>query len=47
MNKKLIVKQKYSDFDSEVIPHLNSLKSYALKMTNDLDNSEDLLQDTL
>jgi RNA polymerase sigma-70 factor, ECF subfamily len=47
MNKKLVVKQKYSDFDSEVIPHLNSLKSYALKMTNDLDNSEDLLQDTL
>jgi len=47
MNKKLIAKQKYSDFDSEVIPHLNSLKSYALKMTNDLDNSDDLLQDTL
>ena len=46
-NVKLIAKQKYSDFDSEVIPHLNSLKSYALKMTNDFDDCEDLLQDTL
>ena len=47
MGKKLIAKQKYYDFDSEVIPHLNSLKNYSLKMTKDLDDSEDLLQDTL
>jgi RNA polymerase sigma-70 factor, ECF subfamily len=40
-------KQKYSDFNAEVIPHLNLLKNYALKMTKDPDNSEDLLQDTL
>jgi RNA polymerase sigma-70 factor, ECF subfamily len=42
-----IEQQKYSDFDSEIIPHLNSLKNYALRMTNDYDDSEDLLQDTL
>ncbi len=47
MIRKLISGQKYSDFNSEVIPHLSSLKNYALKMTNDLDDSEDLLQDTL
>ncbi len=46
MNKKLI-KQKYSDFDSEILPHLDSLKRYALKMTNDADDSDDLIQDTL
>ncbi|MHB8931692.1 MAG: sigma factor-like helix-turn-helix DNA-binding protein [Melioribacteraceae bacterium] len=38
MIKKLISEQKYSDFDSEVFPHLNSLKNYALKMTNDIDD---------
>ncbi|MCX6168393.1 MAG: sigma-70 family RNA polymerase sigma factor [Ignavibacteriales bacterium] len=47
MIKDLILEQKYSDFNSEVIPHLSSLKNYALKMTNDNDDSEDLLQDTL
>ena len=47
MNKMIGAKQKYSEFDSEVIPHINSLKNYALKMTNDFDDSEDLLQDTL
>ena len=47
MNKMMCAKQKYSEFDSEVIPHINSLKNYALKMTNDFDDSEDLLQDTL
>jgi len=47
MDKRLIMKRKYSDFDSEVSPHLSSLRSYALKMTNDFDDSEDLLQDTL
>jgi RNA polymerase sigma-70 factor, ECF subfamily len=46
MDKKLIAKQKYSDFDFEIIPHINSLKSFALKMTNDFDESEYLLQDT-
>jgi RNA polymerase sigma-70 factor, ECF subfamily len=47
MNKKIISEKKYCDFDCNVIPHINSLKRYALKLTNDFDNSEDLLQDTL
>jgi RNA polymerase sigma-70 factor, ECF subfamily len=47
MDGHLVQKQKYSDFDVEVIPHLNALRSYALKMTNDVEESEDLLQDTL
>ena len=47
MDNNLDVKQKHSDFNSEIIPHLSSLKSYALKMTNDSDESKDLLQDTL
>lgn len=47
MNNKMETKPKHEDFNSEVAPHLNSLKNYALKLTNDLDGSKDLLQDTL
>lgn len=47
MDKMPTEKQKNRDFNTEVIPHLNLLKNYALKMTKDPDNSEDLLQDTL
>jgi len=47
MKNKLITGQKYSGFDSEVIPHLNLLKTHALKMTRDADDADDLLQDTL
>jgi len=47
MNVKPALKLKHSDFDSEVIPHINSLKNYAMKMTHDFDDSEDLLQNTL
>ncbi len=47
MIRKLIPGQRNSDFNAEVIPHLSSLKNYALKLTNDLDDSEDLLQETL
>ena len=47
MEKILTDEEKYSDFNSEVIPHRNMLKRYAVKLTRDYDNSEDLLQDTL
>lgn len=47
MDKILIAKQKYSDFDSEILPHLNSLKYYAERMTRDLDDSKDLVQETI
>ena len=46
-NEHLIEKQNYLDFNVEVVPHLNSLKNYARKMTNDMEESEDLVQDTL
>lgn len=47
MGKEMPDKKKYEEFDSEVIPHIQTLKSFALKMTRNLDDSEDLLQDTL
>ncbi len=37
----------YSEFDNIVVPQIEALKSFALKMTNDLDAADDLLQDTL
>jgi RNA polymerase sigma-70 factor, ECF subfamily len=47
MDLRFINKQMYSDFDREVMQHFNLLKAYALKMTNDIEESEDLLQETL
>jgi RNA polymerase sigma-70 factor (ECF subfamily) len=47
MNNELLQRQKYSGFESEIVPQLNSLKNYALKMTRDFDESEDLVQNTL
>ena len=38
MEKTSISGQKYSDFNSEEISHLSSLRNYALKMTNDIDD---------
>jgi RNA polymerase sigma-70 factor, ECF subfamily len=38
---------KYTDFEIEVLKHSAALKSFALKMTNDDDDAEDLVQDTL
>jgi RNA polymerase sigma-70 factor, ECF subfamily len=42
-----LLSKKYNDFDSEIVPHMSALKSFALKMTNDLDDADDLLQDTM
>ncbi len=39
--------ENYAEFDALVVPQIDALKSFALKMTNDLDDSDDLLQDTL
>lgn len=47
MERKIITKQINKDFNAEVIPHIESLKRFALKRTNDVIESEDLLQDTL
>jgi RNA polymerase sigma-70 factor (ECF subfamily) len=43
----LELKQKYIDFENEAIPHIDALKSFALKMTNDPEEADDLVQDTM
>ena len=47
VQEKLELDKKYKDFDTEIIPHINALNSFALKMTNDMDDAGDLVQDTL
>ena len=47
IREKLELEKKYNDFDTEIIPHMNALNSFALKMTNDMDDAGDLVQDTL
>jgi RNA polymerase sigma-70 factor (ECF subfamily) len=42
-----LINNTYTDFDKEVLKHSSALKSFALKMTNDGDDAEDLVQDTL
>ncbi len=43
----LKTKRKYEDFETEAVPHLPALHSFALKMTNDIEEAEDLVQDTM
>ena len=45
--EKVKIDQKYHDFDSEILIHMGALKSFALKMTNDEEDAEDLVQETL
>jgi RNA polymerase sigma-70 factor, ECF subfamily len=47
VNNNLDIEEKCSVFNSEVTPHLKSLMNYAYKMTNNFDDSEDLVQETL
>lgn len=46
-NRNSEINKKYKDFEEEVFPHLNALRSFAMKMTNDPDETDDLVQDTL
>lgn len=39
--------KKQEDFQNEMIPHLDSLYSYAIKLTSDHSDAEDLVQDTI
>ncbi len=39
--------EMYNDFESIIIAQSSALKSFALKMTNDEEDAEDLVQDTL
>ncbi len=42
----LELQQKYEDFHSEALPHMDALYNFALKMTNDTDEADDLVQET-
>lgn len=41
------IKKKYQGFETEAVPHLPALKSFALKLTNDPEEADDLVQDTM
>jgi len=47
MKNEFALNGKYEEFDSEILVHSSDYKSYALKLTNDPDAADDLLQDTL
>ncbi len=39
-------KQLYTDFEKEAIPHMDALFNFALRMTGDSDEADDLVQET-
>ena len=39
-------KQLYADFEKEAIPHMDALFNFALRMTGDSDEADDLVQET-
>jgi RNA polymerase sigma-70 factor (ECF subfamily) len=40
------LKQRYDDFEKEAIPHMDALYNFALRMTGDEDDADDLVQET-
>lgn len=40
-------KKKQEDFNAEIIPHLDATYNYALRLTTDPNDAEDLLQDSI
>jgi RNA polymerase sigma-70 factor, ECF subfamily len=40
------LKKRYSEFEKEALPHMKALYNYALKMTGDEDDADDLVQET-
>jgi RNA polymerase sigma-70 factor, ECF subfamily len=40
------LKKRYSEFEKEALPHMKALFNYALKMTGDEDDADDLVQET-
>ena len=39
--------QKQEDFNEEIIPHMDALYNFALRLTSDPNDAEDLVQDTI
>ena len=39
--------QKQDDFQDEIIPHLDAMYNFALRLTSDPNDAEDLVQDTI
>ncbi|MCW9706995.1 sigma-70 family RNA polymerase sigma factor [Fodinibius salsisoli] len=39
--------QKQEDFEEEIIPHLDAMYNFALRLTSDPSDAEDLVQDTI
>src|SRR6056297_1029174 len=39
--------QKQEDFEKEIIPHLDAMYNFALRLTSDPSDAEDLVQDTI
>ncbi|MCX6151620.1 MAG: sigma-70 family RNA polymerase sigma factor [Ignavibacteriales bacterium] len=39
-------RQKHADFEKEAIPHMSALYNFALRMTGDADDADDLVQET-
>ena len=40
------LQQRYTDFELEALPHMNALYNFALRMTGDEDDADDLVQET-
>lgn len=45
LNKQEV--QKQEDFEEEIIPHLDAMYNFALRLTSDPNDAEDLVQDTI
>ena len=40
------LQQRYAEFEKEAVPHLDAVYNFALRMTGDEDDADDLVQET-